>query len=108
MLSTLIYILRVLILEISVPVFDIGSDFYNGYLYYLHGDSWWGSFTLLFVFLPGIMEMLYWVIKWINHSTHQNKRDLLKYSLFFGPITFPFGTVIWHLVTMIPRGRGKV
>ncbi|QQP38909.1 XK-related protein, partial [Caligus rogercresseyi] len=77
-----------------LPLFDIGSDIFNAYTYFTKGDIWWSGFTIGFILLPGLMELLYWIISYLM-KRDTSLREALYYSFAFGPFTFPLATPIW-------------
>ena len=84
---------KVLTLDVLLPIVDKVFDILTIYGFFSNGDVWWGTATIGVILLPGILELLYWSVSKCKDVV--STKVWCGWSIFFGPILYPFSTIVW-------------
>jgi len=89
-------VVRVLLYDVVLAAVHIGVDAYLIYSYLRDGDEWWAAATISAVCLPGLLELFTYTYS-LLHGDLSGLQEYLIWALGFGPITYPFSLVGWHI-----------
>ena len=83
---------RLLLLDVLLPIVYKLVAVNNILSLYERGNVLWASCTLFLLFLPGILEIVYWVIEAARGAATWG--EAAKWSVTFGPV-FPVSIIAW-------------
>ena len=84
------YLIKGILGGLLLPLFDIGSDIATSVTHYKWEHYGWGSLTLFFVFLPGLVIGLVIAIKGLRKRLSVQRVINFSIVLFALPFLYPF------------------
>ena len=100
----------ILLYDVLLGLVYIAFDAYLAYFYFSHNHFWWGTLTLLAITLPGTLELLCYTYSLLHGDLKGSRGSQISewffWSVFFGPLLFPFSMIVWHLVK-VAQGEEK-
>ena len=83
----------VVLFDILLPIADKVFDVLTILHFINNNDIWWAVATICIILMPGILQLLAWTHNLCTGDTAA--KTCIKWSIFFGPITYPISTVLW-------------
>ena len=88
-----VLVIKVIFIDILLPILDKVFDGLTIYHFITNKDIWWAVATIGIIMMPGILELFSWTYSCCRGDTPT--KTCFKWSVFFGPILYPFSTIIW-------------